>query len=749
MRKGIYFTAIILTGVFFLALAQPPRDGLSDQLKRADTCLADEKYAQAESIYRQVLTDAPADSNEAFAAQRQLVRLYILSGDQAAGDLELAQLTGRFSTRADLPWAIWQIGQTYSSVEEYERAEQVHQYNVANYPHDTYAMWSQVEIVYSYIDRKDNAAADPAFEKLLALFAEQPTLPKEIHQIAMKYSGSGQGEKAYSLHQYNVEHFPDYNDLHVIWSQSELVRLDLQEGRYESACAGADKLLTWPPDQNDLPREIHVTAKRFAEAGKRDKAYELYLHNVDHFPTDMYAMWSQVEIVYSHIRDGNDAAADAACDKLLSLFSDQETLPKEVYQVAGAYNKAKRSDKAAELCRYIVEKWPKSDHALRAQRDLAMWSIDANDEFAAQAAVDKLLSDFSEHQGIAQVIHAVAQHYERAKGNLEKALELHRYNAEHFPSDVYAMWSQVEIVYFHIRDGNDAAADDAFDKLVTAFADQPTLPKEIYQVGDQYAKARNFDKAGALYQHVIANWPGTEYEMWARTGNVRIDILAGNQTAVEPAVDALIADFNDHPGLPQAVFGIGEEYFYTHQYQNAIDVWKLVLNNYPGRGPDMIPYLLATCYKQLKDYTRAIEYYTQLVEKYPDSRYGYRAPYNLGIMYRRLEDYESSVYWFGQQRKLYRVESTSQHAFFFEGIVYLFNMNEYQKAANIFQEYVELYPETENAPLALYDLALCDEKMGYKTQAIATLQAALRLYPNTTFAEDIANKLVELREEKQ
>jgi len=124
-----------------------------------------------------------------------------------------------------------------------------------------------------------------------------------------------------------------------------------------------------------------------------------------------------------------------------------------------------------------------------AQRDLTIRSIDADDEFAAQAAVDKLLSDFSKHQGISQVIHDVAQHYERAKGNLEKALELHRYNVEHFSSDMYAMWSQVELVYSHIRDGNDVAANAAFEKLMAAFSEQPTLPKEIYQVGDEQAKA--------------------------------------------------------------------------------------------------------------------------------------------------------------------------------------------------------------------------------------------------------------------
>jgi len=280
MRKVIYFTAIILTAVFFLGLAQPPRDGLSDQLKRADTCLADEKYAQAESIYRQVLTDAPADSNEAFAAQRHLVRLYILSGDQAAGDLELAQLTGRFSTRADLPGAIWQIGQTYSSVEEYERAEQVHRYNVANYPHDTYAMWSQVEIVYSYIDRGGDAAA--AYDRLLAVFAAQPTLPKEIYQIAKRYQDSGKQNKAIELYQYNVERFP--SDMYAMCSQVDIIYSNIDRKDNTAADAAFDKLLALFAEQPALPKEIHQIAMKYSGSGQAEKAYSLHQYNVEHFP---------------------------------------------------------------------------------------------------------------------------------------------------------------------------------------------------------------------------------------------------------------------------------------------------------------------------------------------------------------------------------------------------------------------------------------------------------------------------------
>jgi len=258
-----------------------------------------------------------------------------------------------------------------------------------------------------------------------------------------------------------------------------------------------------------------------------------------------------------------------------------------------------------------------------------------------------------------------------------------------------------------------------------------------------------YDRAAELYQYVIDNWPKTEHEMRAKTGIAKLNISLGNDAAVEATIDSLIADFNDHPTLPQAIFSIAEKYFYNGNYRQAIDLWQLVRTDYPDCPLNHeIPYLLATCYERLKDYAEAAEYYTIVVEQYPDSPYAYRAPYRLGIMYRRLRDYGQAVYWFEQQRKLYSDESLSERALFFQGIVYLFNMDEYQKSSEIFQEYAQLYPETENAPLALSNLAMCHEKMGDKTQAITLLENALLLYPGNIFAKDITDKLVELQEEK-
>ena len=83
---------------------------------------------------------------------------------------------------------------------------------------------------------------------------------------------------------------------------------------------------------------------------------------------------------------------------------------------------------------------------------------------------------------------------------VDKALEIHQYNIEHHPENMYSMWSQVEFVYYHIRDGNEAGADAAFDELVSAYAHQPGLAREVYQIALEYAEAKEYDKAGRRYR---------------------------------------------------------------------------------------------------------------------------------------------------------------------------------------------------------------------------------------------------------
>jgi len=296
---------------------------------------------------------------------------------------------------------------------------------------------------------------------------------------------------------------------------------------------------------------------------------------------------------------------------------------------------------------------------------------------------------------------------------------------------MYTMWSKIEIIKSYIRDANDAAADEAFDKLFTEFSGQPTLPKEIYQIVDEYAHAGRYDKADQLYQHVIDNWPeakqaglehigvaeinvlsfidsgkdtaaqealdsliddfnehpdlawtldgiagryekaqkydearniykkivtdynDTDYSFTAQKKIAILEIKAGDDPNAQAALDTLIADFNDHPDLPEAVFVIGEKYYYKafiykkegldtkakDCFRKALAIWESITELPPNAVYPAQAYLFSgVCYRRLGQHQTAIEYYQKVVDDWPDYEDRWYALFLIGRCYEQLKD---------------------------------------------------------------------------------------------------------------
>ena len=570
------FLLFMSTGLFFA--------DASELLEQAESYQEKGNYEQAEAIYLQIITDYPG-TDYALEAQKQLTLIYIATDRQQQADASFGQLVTDFYEHPGISQAVWQIAKGYEQTEEYDKALELHQYNVQQFTPDKHAMWSQTEVVYFNINSGENAAADAAFEKLLTLFSSQPTLPKEIHQIAMKYDSLERYKKALELYQYNVKH-SSKDDMYTMWSQVGIVKSHIRDANDAAADEACDKLLSLFSDQESLPKEVYQIADVYSKAERYDKALELHQYNAEHSSKDdMYTMWSQVGIVKSHIRDANDAAADTACDTLLNAFSEQPTLSKEVYLIADLYSKVGKDNKALDLHQYNVEHLSKDDM-------YTMWSLveivkshirDANDA-DADAACDILLAEFSQQPAFPIEVYHIAMKYKKS-GREEKAFQIHQYNIEHSSKDdMYTMWSKVEIIKSYICDVNDAGAEEAFDNLLAEFSGQPTLPKEIYQIVDEYARAGEYDKADLLYQHVLDNWPEAEQAGLEHIGVAEINVLSliesGNDAEAKEALDSLIADFNEHPDLAWTLDGIAGRYEKVQKYDEARSIYQKIVTDY-------------------------------------------------------------------------------------------------------------------------------------------------------------------------
>ena len=155
------------------------------------------------------------------------------------------------------------------------------------------------------------------------------------------------------------------------------------------------------------------------------------------------------------------------------------------------------------------------------------------------------------------------------------------------------MRAQRGIVNIDIKAGNYAAAEAGIKTILAKYANHDDLAQAFCWLGNDYLDARQDDKAAECYQYVIDNRPDSNAVMSSWAGIGRVHVRRGDDQAAQGVIDKIIADFNDHPGGAYQISYIGDEYYYTHQYQKAIDVWELVRARYPeNRRPDLLSYLL-------------------------------------------------------------------------------------------------------------------------------------------------------------
>jgi tetratricopeptide (TPR) repeat protein len=457
-------------------------------------------------------------------------------------------------------------------------------------------------------------------------------------------------DKARELYQYIVDNCPD-NEL-AIWAQRSDAILSIKLGDDAAARDAVEKLLTDFSEHNNIAKAVNKVADHYRSSKKYEEARRLYQYVVDSWPQAEYAIWSQKSLVISYIQFIDDPNADTAIEKLLANFSEHKQKANAVKMLADECSLLKRYRKARRLYQYFVENFPDNKLAIWAQQGVAISNIKLRDDDAARDAVEKLLTDFSEHKDIAKAVNKAADHY-RWSRKFEKAKQLYQYVVDNWPQAEYAIWSQKSLAVSNMRLGDDPNADAAIEKLLADYSEHKQIANAVNMLADEFTMLNRFDKAFELYQYVIDHRPEDKYakqsEMEIAKTNVLSLIKSGDDAAAQQALDSLIADFNDNPALPEAIFVIGEQYYNwafqcekaglsakaKDKFQKAIEVWEIIIQKLAPSGTTADTYYFsAACYSSLDHHEQAIEYYQKVVSDWPD----YERAWNAQFMIARCFD---------------------------------------------------------------------------------------------------------------
>jgi len=457
---------------------------------------------------------------------------------------------------------------------------------------------------------------------------------------------------------------------------------------------------------------------------------------------------AQKDAAKAAIRLGDDAGAENAIIKLKTDFVSNDGLARAINEVAGEYRDTRKFSEACELYEYVLSNWPGDEEALFAQMRLAKVYNQQGNASAVGAAFNKLLSDFQKQEKIDEAVWELGEYFSDYQ-QYERAGQAYKYVVDNCPGSGHLLEALSGLAKVSIHLGDEATAQAAIKQLQVGFAKDEEIARAVCQIAGCYHLVGQLEKANQLYSYVLSlsGLPKSdEAIIWTQTALALSQMCQKDAAASQKTTDKLCVDFSDNQRIPQALHLIAELCYRDKDYQRAAGIWQEMLEKYHGTSisADQVLYLKGICHENLKEYARAIECYTEIFEDHQAGAFARRVPYQIGKLYRKSGNSSEAINWLERQGKLYPDDVMAEKAMFELGLVYQIDVKDYASAVTAFQKYADNYSTNDHAALALYNAALCYEEMGDVQQAKAVLSQAQKQYPESVFANDIAEQNAKL-----
>jgi len=600
------------------------------------------------------------------------------------------------------PEAELDTAEVYHKKRDYSEAAAVYKSIVEQYPGTIDALRAQKGLTILLIDRKEYEQAKVAFEQLIDGFANDANLPEVLYEISQKYRSVRKHEQAGEIYEYLIKSYP--GNVYALWAKGRKVISGIEFGDVNGAQAAMDDLVADPAGHPDIVR--------------------LFSDIINHRPVRYRTWWAET---YRQTDDGAKV------------------------RIGGGGGPAQNWEEERQLYEYVIEQYPHTVYALHSLKNLAernissvkhhpetivisvpgqrhVLLINAKREAEARALVERLFTDFSWHSDFPGAISYIAYLYKcHLKEKPEFAEELYRYLIREFRNSKYAMEAQTSLVTLYICTGSQTEADAELNKLIRDFRGDPNLPGLVYKVGRSWeSKEEKYEQAEVVYEWLVKEYPDSQYGVWARGKLLGLDIKHGEEDKLLVGIDGLIEDFAGHPALPKALWFVAMGYWSVSKHTQAIEVFEFLREQCPD-SPVICDalYNIGYCYRLLEDYEKAAQYYQKVLNEYPDSSYARYLPNSIGDLYKSADQYDKALYWYDQQSKLPYDGLSADRALFSKSVIYLYRLQDYDKALEVLREYQRKFPEGEHANGIPYCLAQCGQKMDNKEKVIKVLEEGL------------------------
>jgi tetratricopeptide (TPR) repeat protein len=420
---------------------------------------------------------------------------------------------------------------------------------------------------------------------------------------------NGQYEQAETIYKKIVTDHPrtDY----AFQAQEKLTCLYVSWGKDELVKSSQQRLVTDFHDHPNIAEAMIHIGDTYRNKNRHNNSISSYQYVLDNWPKSEYNIWALTGLVVCNTCMNNNAASDAAFEKLSANYSNHP----QFYQALNIIGDNLRwrninSEKARQMYELAAKGISASD-SIWTKIGLAVTSIRLSDFQTGDSLKEQILTDYADDNRLPEAVYLIADAY-RCVGKYEKAISLYHYIIGVWPSSEQALWSKVGIARIDIINGNEDAANKAIDNIISEFKEHPEMPKGIFYIGEQYREQALSERRQAGHGK---------------------DLNAKSIAYFKKALavwERIIKELPPSITTAQAYHLSAESYRYLGQHEKAIEYYNKILDNWPEYGyPGQIQFMVGHTYEYLKK-TGAIPAseadpkikaaYERIIQEYPDCK---------------------------------------------------------------------------------------------------------------------------------
>ncbi len=424
--------------------------------------------------------------------------------------------------------------------------------------------------------------------------------------------------------------------------------------------------------------------------------------------------------------------------------------------------RAANQDNCAETIdkfQQIIEDHPATEYAMKAQAEIAAVYVKVGNTVAADAAVQNLITNYSNEDRAGNCIWRIAAQYSRSDEQ-EKAKQLCEMALATWPNHSEYKHTVSKLAEVSIRQAGFDNTDAVTKALIEKYPDDKDMIRDyLRREAAHFSRYGHISQAQKMSQAILENFTADEGDIWAHAGVVSSCLILGDTSKAEAAVARLVSGFQGDTDFAETVNWLAGQYFKASDSTKAIQLYQSVLSQNSDSYFQLIAHKgLARIYVSLGDAAGADEELDTIERDYGQEKGFTDAVFEIAeacfLRARQAsqeDDQEQANTDFSRaiaiwHRNIDRFEDPrrSCQAWYYLGMSFQW-FEDYMKASQAYASAYQQDPEFVYADYCLYGQGYCAEMLMAEgkipqadamTTIVTQYQEVISKFPDSDYAKD-------------